>query len=102
MPADLTQQQGEPMARAVAGAARRIRNWRRSPHCGKAAKIEDADMTQRGKKRRGKQRDKSERQNEKLDDALERGLEETFPASDPVSVIQPPPSARDKCEVRKS
>jgi hypothetical protein len=38
---------------------------------------------------------------EKLDDALERGLEETFPGSDPVSVIQPPPSARDKHEVLK-
>ena len=33
-----------------------------------------------------------------LDDALERGLEDTFPASDPVSVVQPPPSPRDKHE----
>ena len=54
-----------------------------------------------GKHRGGKQRDKGERQNERLDDALERGLEETFPASDPVSVVQPPPSARDKHEVQK-
>jgi hypothetical protein len=30
-----------------------------------------------------------------LDDALEEGLEETFPASDPVNVIQPPPSKGD-------
>jgi hypothetical protein len=28
-------------------------------------------------------------------------LEESFPASDPVSVVQPPPSARDKHEARK-
>ena len=52
-----------------------------------------------GKHRGGKQRDDGERQNERLDDALERGLEETFPASDPVSVVQPP-SARDKHEVQ--
>lgn len=70
-------------------------------NCDRDAEIEDADMDRRGKHRRNKQRDKNERQNEKLDDALERGLEETFPASDPVSVIQPPPSARDKCEVQK-
>lgn len=28
-----------------------------------------------------------------LDEELEEGLEETFPASDPVSVAQPSPSA---------
>jgi len=58
-------------------------------------------MDRHGKHRSGKQREDVERQNERLDDALERGLEETFPASDPVSVIQPPPRARDKHEVRK-
>ena len=31
----------------------------------------------------------------RLDDALEEGLEETFPASDPVNVTQPPPSKED-------
>ena len=31
----------------------------------------------------------------KLDEALEEGLEETFPASDPVNVTQPPPSKDD-------
>jgi hypothetical protein len=30
-----------------------------------------------------------------LDQALEEGLEETFPASDPVNVTQPPPSKAD-------
>ena len=53
-----------------------------------------------GKQRGGKQRKNGDRLNEKLDEALERGLEETFPASDPVSVVQPPPSARDKHEVQ--
>lgn len=31
----------------------------------------------------------------RLDDALEEGLEETFPASDAVSVVQPPPTKGD-------
>jgi hypothetical protein len=31
----------------------------------------------------------------RLDQALEEGLEETFPASDPVNVTQPPPSKSD-------
>jgi hypothetical protein len=31
----------------------------------------------------------------KLDQALEEGLEETFPASDPVNVTQPAPSKAD-------
>jgi hypothetical protein len=61
----------------------------------KGRRIKDA-----GKRRGGKQRENGERLNKKLDEALERGLEETFPASDPVSVVQPPPSARDKHEVQ--
>jgi hypothetical protein len=32
----------------------------------------------------------------RLDQALEEGLEETFPASDPVNVTQPPPSKADQ------
>jgi hypothetical protein len=31
----------------------------------------------------------------RLDDALEEGLEETFPGSDPVNIVQPPPSKED-------
>jgi hypothetical protein len=38
-------------------------------------------------------RDREEKR--RLDDALEEGLEETFPASDPVSVTQPPPTKGD-------
>ena len=34
-----------------------------------------------------------------LDEALEEGLEETFPASDPPNVTQPPPSAADKKKI---
>ena len=42
-----------------------------------------------------------ERQRKARDEALERGLEESFPGSDPVSVVQPPPSALDKNEARR-
>ena len=47
-----------------------------------AAQI-DAGLADREEKRR-------------LDDALEEGLKETFPASDPVNVTQPPPSKGDR------
>jgi hypothetical protein len=36
-----------------------------------------------------------------LDEALEEGLEETFPASDPVNVTQPPPTKGDQHVKRK-
>jgi hypothetical protein len=36
-----------------------------------------------------------------LDEALEQGLEETFPASDPVNVVQPPPTKGDHHVKRK-
>ena len=39
------------------------------------------------------EKDRSEKR--QLDEALEEGLEETFPASDPVNVTQPPPSRDD-------
>lgn len=34
----------------------------------------------------------------RLEKALEEGLEDTFPASDPINVTQPPPSRRDRKE----
>jgi hypothetical protein len=37
----------------------------------------------------------------RLDEALAEGLEETFPASDAVSVTQPPPSKGDLRVKRK-
>jgi len=51
--------------------------------------------------RRGKHQQPRDEKDKKLDEALERGLEETFPASDPVSVVQPSPSPRDKYEATK-
>jgi hypothetical protein len=41
-------------------------------------------------------RDAEAARKERLDKALDSGLEETFPASDPVSVTQPPHSAYDR------
>jgi hypothetical protein len=32
---------------------------------------------------------------ERLEKSLEEGLEDTFPASDPINVIQPPPKPTD-------
>jgi hypothetical protein len=46
--------------------------------------------------RDAKSREESAKCKAKLDEALERGLEDTFPASDPVSVTQPPSSRFDK------
>jgi hypothetical protein len=75
------------------------------PVMNKANHQSKAQPQSAAKHRRGKDRAPDEREderlNERLDDALERGLEDTFPGSDPVSVVQPPPSARDKHEVQK-
>jgi hypothetical protein len=52
-----------------------------------------------GKKHGGSEpeKDKEERlDKERLDRALDEGLEETFPGSDPVNVVQPPHSPQDK------
>jgi hypothetical protein len=57
-------------------------------------------MDRHGKHRSGKHREGGVRRDEKLEEALELGLEETFPASDPVSVVQPSPSVHDKHEVQ--
>jgi len=43
----------------------------------------------------------SDTEKRRLDQALEEGLEETFPASDPVNVTQPPPSKADHHLKRK-
>ena len=52
-----------------------------------------------GPRSRPKAADDAEKR--QLDEALEEGLEETFPASDPVNVIQPPPSKGDHHVRRK-
>ena len=51
--------------------------------------------------RRSDPKDSKTEQEQLLDQALEQGLEETFPASDPVSVTQPAPSKSDLNVLRK-
>ena len=50
---------------------------------------------------RSKPKDVKDADKRRLDEALEEGLEETFPASDPVNVTQPPPSKADHHVKRK-
>ena len=57
-----------------------------------------ANRTQRNDDNRNGKRPSQDRE-ARLEDALERGLEDTFPGSDPVSVVQPSPSVQDKKEV---
>jgi hypothetical protein len=42
------------------------------------------------------QRDREEARKRRLERSLEQGLEDSFPASDPINVIQPPPTVGDK------
>ena len=44
---------------------------------------------------------KSNKPKTEADKSLEKGLEDTFPASDPVNMTQPPPSKEDKDIKRK-
>ena len=48
--------------------------------------------------RRQKAKETEERTSQwrRLDEALDEGLRETFPGSDPVSVVQPAPTKADK------
>jgi len=46
-------------------------------------------------------RDPTSEEKRELDAALEEGLEETFPGSDPVNVVQPAPSRPDHHVKRK-
>jgi hypothetical protein len=41
-------------------------------------------------------RDREEERKRKLEKSLEQGLEDSFPASDPINVTQPPKSVGDK------
>ena len=45
---------------------------------------------------RGDKREREDARKRKLERSLEQGLEDSFPASDPVNVTQPAPTRRDK------
>ena len=52
-------------------------------------------------KHKVKDRETKHEHKEKLDEALEQGLEDTFPASDPVNLTQPAPTKKDRNIKRK-
>jgi hypothetical protein len=52
------------------------------------------DQVKEGGLARGHPEDAAERRR-RLEESLEEGLEGTFPASDPINVVQPPPSVLD-------
>jgi hypothetical protein len=70
---------------------------------GRSAKFARDSRTPEGTMTRSGSEPKDVKSAEKrrLDQALEEGLEETFPASDPVNVTQPPPSKADHYVKRK-
>jgi hypothetical protein len=62
------------------------------------AGFEDTGRAEQEAKRRQREEKQAReaRIQAELDEALELGLEESFPGSDPISVIQPPPTIYDK------
>jgi hypothetical protein len=42
------------------------------------------------------EREREEARKRRLERSLEQGLEDSFPASDPINVIQPPPTPGEK------
>lgn len=58
---------------------------------------DDSDRSPQGDRDEAERNRESDAERRKrLDKALDWGLEDTFPGSDPVSIIQPAPGARDK------
>lgn len=54
-------------------------------------------MTETDQERRRKSQDgERNRDRDKREEKLDEALEETYPASDPVSIVQPAPSGEDK------
>jgi len=70
--------------------------WSRNP----PLRAERAESDRNGGSNSKRRPDKDTERRETLDRALDRGLEDTFPASDPVSVTQPPASPYDKPKPR--
>jgi len=66
-----------------------IDRWNRG-----AAWWDEGDLDDEADEESRKQREVDRKKT--LDQALDCGLEDTFPASDPVAVTQPPASSRDK------
>jgi hypothetical protein len=48
-----------------------------------------------------RKRNEEIKERQRLERSLEEGLENTFPASDPINVVQPPPTVEDKYHGRR-
>jgi hypothetical protein len=57
---------------------------------------DDADLEGDDHRSRSDKEAAKAAQKEKLDDKLDKALEESFPGSDPISIVQPPQSTHDK------
>jgi hypothetical protein len=60
--------------------------------------VSQADIDR--KRRQEAREEQRDQDRHRADNSLERGLEETFPASDPINVTQPAKSPQDKKPVR--
>jgi len=56
----------------------------------------DRASLEQGEAERHSRRERELQRKKALDELLDKGLEESFPASDPVAVTQPPHSPHDK------
>jgi hypothetical protein len=74
-----------------------IKRAAKSPHAGRPPDREVSMTGPRSAPKVPKEpHDRQGREKRLLDQALQEGLEETFPASDPVNVTQPPPTKGDR------
>lgn len=62
----------------------------------RSSPADDRSTEANEKSQADKHRERQQKHKEALDETLDHALEDSFPGSDPVAVIQPPPSARDK------
>ncbi|HZO48467.1 MAG TPA: hypothetical protein VFB68_21465 [Xanthobacteraceae bacterium] len=70
-------------------------------HRNKAAPNDAVSQADIDRKRKQETREEQrDQERHRADNSLERGLEETFPASDPINVTQPAKSPEDKKPVR--
>jgi hypothetical protein len=60
------------------------------------AQVDRAGISRDPLERERRRRERAQKRKQALDERLDLGLEDSFPASDPVAVTQPPASTHDK------
>jgi hypothetical protein len=63
--------------------------------------IRNSTVMDGGARDEKRKRNEEIKERQRLERSLEEGLEDTFPASDPINVVQPPPSVEDKYHGRR-